>query len=158
VSCITRAIIVRGQDSRTDTLEFGSFEHQEVLLHLHGTARLELSLVHTFTLKTKSDNPRQWTASSRDYFYHLREHHGPELIAFHWHPGRANQPDFPHLHVTGRAGSVAIDRKQHVPTGRVSLESVVRFAIVELGVRPLRPDWERVLDAGQAEFDARRTW
>lgn len=159
VSCVTSAVIVRGQDPRTDALlDFGSFERQEVLLHLRDTARLEFSLFHTFTLKTDPDNSRQWTASSRDYFYHLREYNGPEVIALHWHPGRPNQPDFPHLHVTGGSGSVTIDRKQHIPTGRVSLESVVRFAIVELGVRPLRPNWERVLDAGQAGFDAHRTW
>ena len=71
---------------------------------------------------------------------------------------RPNQPDLPHLHVTSQAGTAAITRKQHIPTGRVSLESVVRFAIAELGVRPIRDDWGRVLDAGQAAFDARRTW
>ena len=80
------------------------------------------------------------------------------IIAFHWHPGRRGQPEFPHLHVTSQAGSVQISAKSHVPKGRVSIESIVRFLIEELQVRPLRSDWERVLDEGERLFNARRSW
>jgi len=55
-----------------------------------------------------------------------------------------------------RSGSVEIDRKNHVPMGQVPFPSVVRFAIVELGARPLRSDWEAVLAEGEHQFAASR--
>lgn len=127
---------------------------------LRGRARLEFSVIHSYEVwQSDSDiDPRQWETSSAGYSYQVREIEGSELIAFHWHPGREHQPDFPHVHITGQAGMVSIQKQHHIPTGRVSLESVVRFAIEELGVRPLRPDWDRLLAAGQAAFDTRRTW
>lgn len=33
----------------------------------------------------------------------------------------------------------------HVPTGWVPVEGVLRFCIVDLGVRPLNPDWHQIL-------------
>lgn len=35
--------------------------------------------------------------------------------------------------------------KAHFPTGTVSVEAVLRFAIEELGVQPLQPDWRATL-------------
>jgi hypothetical protein len=96
---------------------------------------------------------------SSGYWYQVRRADGPEVLAFHWHPAGpgANIP-FPHLHLGRALGAIDIDPKAHVPTGRVSLEAVVAFLIRELGVRPLRPDWESVLAANQAAFDTTRTW
>jgi hypothetical protein len=36
--------------------------------------------------------------------------------------------------------------KLHPPTGYVTLSSVVRFLIEDLGVLPRRPNWQAVLD------------
>lgn len=33
----------------------------------------------------------------------------------------------------------------HLPTGWVPVEEVLRFCIVDLGVQPLKPDWDQVL-------------
>lgn len=33
----------------------------------------------------------------------------------------------------------------HLPTGWVPVEEVLRFCIVDLGVRPLSPDWDEIL-------------
>lgn len=112
----------------------------------------------TYTFGESTRNPVGIDVRVLNYFYHLYAGDENELIAFHWHPGRKSQPDFPHLHVTSRPGPVRIERKHHVPTGYVSLQAVIRFAIEELGVRPRRPDWGQVLDAGQSEFEARRSW
>jgi hypothetical protein len=38
------------------------------------------------------------------------------------------------------------------------LQAVLRFAIEELGVQPLRPDWRALLDETEREFDRQRTW
>jgi hypothetical protein len=76
----------------------------------------------------------------------LREPEGPEIVAYHWHPGRRSPIDFPHLHLGAGSG---VDReelhKAHLPTGRVELEDVLLMAIQEFGVRPRREDWEEIL-------------
>ncbi len=57
----------------------------------------------------------------------------------------------PHMHV---AAAVQIGDqwlgKVHLPTGVVGLEQVIALAIVELGVEPLRDDWERLIDEATA--------
>lgn len=155
VSCVSKAVVRRGYSDPGDP-ELLSFDDRYV--PLQGRHRLELSLLHTFHLRQRADDPRYWTATSANYYYQVREQDGPEIIAFHWHPGRRGQPEFPHLHVASHVGSVHMAAKHHVPTGRVSLESVVRFLIEELHARPLRQDWQRVLDEGQQHFDRRRSW
>ncbi|HUG16929.1 MAG TPA: hypothetical protein VMM78_18115 [Thermomicrobiales bacterium] len=37
--------------------------------------------------------------------------------------------------------------RAHIPTGQVFIDDVVRFAIADLGVEPLRSDWDSVLAA-----------
>lgn len=99
-----------------------------------------------------------WTVRSLGYWYQVRHGDGPEVIAFHWHPTGVGGAIPPHLHLGRALGPVDIDAKAYLPAGRVSLEAVVAFLIRELGVRPLRPDWDAVLAANQAAFDANRTW
>jgi hypothetical protein len=45
-----------------------------------------------------------------------------------------------------------------LPTGRVSIEAVVRFRIEDLDVVPRRPDWDRVLERHEQAFREARTW
>jgi hypothetical protein len=88
-----------------------------------------------------------------------------ELLTFHWSrehsPGDRSPPG--HLHIGNglladptviRAGDFA---NAHIPTERLSLEAVIRFAIMELEVEPLRDDWADVLDETEGVFKARRT-
>ncbi|HKG25629.1 MAG TPA: hypothetical protein VKB09_08260 [Thermomicrobiales bacterium] len=145
VSCVTRAVLVRGYGDE-QTSDFLAFPGRFVTVA--GESRLGLSVHHTFDVRAKTTG----------YFYQIRDQREREVIAFHWHPGRRDQPAFPHLHIDGASGPVAIVRKNHGPTGRVSLESVVRFLIAELQVRPLRHDWERVLEEGERGFMSRRSW
>ena len=155
ISCVSKAVISRGQ-AIEGAPNFWTIDERYV--PLRGRYRLEFSFHHTYTMRESSDGPRRWAVRSGSYFYQVRERVGPEIIAFHWHPGRRGQPDFPHLHVTSQSGSVRIPAKSHVPTGRVSVESVIRFLIEELHVRPLRPDWDRVLLGGERVFNDRRSW
>lgn len=91
------------------------------------------------------------------YFYQLSTQTGGEIIAFHWAPATTD-PDtvtFPHLHIGSAivSGQTTIRprdlHKAHVPTGIVSLAAVVRLAIAEFGVVPLRTDWDRVFRAAE---------
>lgn len=89
------------------------------------------------------------------YFYELSAHDDREVLAFHWTPSAAapNAVTLPHLHIGPAivAGQTTIRprdlHKAHVPTGVVSLAAVVRLAIAEFGVVPLRAEWDRVLRA-----------
>jgi hypothetical protein len=148
-------VIVRGTIENSDA---GYWTLGDRFVSLQGQFRLAFSFLHSYNLSRTGEHGSGWHVSSRNYFYQVHDQPGLELIAFHWHPGRPGQPAFPHLHIAGSDGSVAIGRTNHVPTGRVSLESVVRFLITELDVRPLRVDWERVLDEGERTFMSRRTW
>ena len=88
-----------------------------------------------------------------------------ELLRFDW----AREPDasspYPsaHLHV-GRGLLISPTpirpgdfHKAHIPTKRLSFESIVRFAITELKVRPQQATWETTLDASEAAFEEHKT-
>lgn len=51
----------------------------------------------------------------------------------------------PHLHVHVRTAPIDLS-KVRLPTGHVSLVAVIRMAITELGVEPLRADRHDVLE------------
>lgn len=101
-----------------------------------------------------------YRATTVEYWYQFEDQTGKQLLTYHWTPETADpqQRRYPHLHV----GSSVIDphgpftpdqvSRLHVPTERVSLEAIVRFAIQELGVRPIRRDWEKTLSEGQDAF------
>lgn len=81
------------------------------------------------------------------YRYEVREGRTlPEsmnVIAFDWHPDGSSAVTTPHVYV-GSEGT-RLSRKHHIPTGPMPLTSVVRFLIAELGVAPVRDDWQDVL-------------
>lgn len=83
------------------------------------------------------------------YLYSFDDMQGCEVISFQWHPQGASHITYPHFHLGAGA---RIGRRElqncHIPTEMMSLERVLRFAIEELGVEPLRDDWDDVLREG----------
>lgn len=92
------------------------------------------------------------------YMYGVLDRLGRELFAYHWHPTGVSAIGSPHFHAsttppvllpsqpgTPRATELVLSRI-HFPTHRIELPELVRFLIVELGVRPRRQDWAAVLD------------
>ena len=63
-----------------------------------------------------------------------------------------------HLYQGAGALQHHLHKSAHLPTGRIALEDVVRCVITQLGVIPLRPDWEAILAETQAAFQQWRTW
>lgn len=125
-------------------------------LRLACTGNPELSHVslvigHQFRVVQDDDGPG-WHVSTAGYEYYLQDDDGHELIGWHWHP--ESRITYPHLHVP--AGHV--HRKMHVPTGRVSIEAVIRLLINDLGVPTLRADHEKILDEAEASFIRYRRW
>jgi hypothetical protein len=53
---------------------------------------------------------------------------------------------------------VAVRAQNAKPTGHVALEQVLRLAVAELGVKPLRTDWSEVLGGTQTAFEEWRSW
>ncbi len=93
-------------------------------------------------------NPGTWIARTLGYRYQLALREGPELLAFHWHPQEPNPIKFPHVHIGAAAQSgFAPLARAHIPTGIVPLHNVLRFAIQDLAVRPLRRDWQAILSS-----------
>lgn len=95
------------------------------------------------------------------YQYRLLDYDKRELLVFHWQPGSGFRgPDFPHIHVSAalRAQTNTVTTREldldtvHLPTGRVSLEAVVRLLLEEFGIQSQRADWERTLDRGIQTF------
>lgn len=119
---------------------------------------VQFDLGHQF--KVVEDSRKSWHVSTTAYMYTLRDGEGRELIGWHWHPdakGDDRLRPHPHLHVpAGR-----IDRRVHVPTGRVSIESVLRILLTDLAV-PARPthaaDFAAVLDECERPFIEHRRW
>lgn len=76
---------------------------------------------------------------------------GGELLSYHWHPTGTSWYQEPHVHVHEK-------RFRHLPTGRISLEAVLRFLIEELAVRPRRDNWRDILARNEAAFKRQRHW
>jgi hypothetical protein len=55
-----------------------------------------------------------------------------------------------------RTGHPLVSR--HIPTGRVPLEDVVRFAIDEMNIGSRDSNWKNILLQTEAIFRANRTW
>jgi hypothetical protein len=75
-----------------------------------------------------------------------------ELLAYHWHARGASPIIWPHLHVSAPLTPLDLTRG-HLPTGPVSLPAVLRYAVADLGVRPLRQDWAATLAAAERSLD-----
>jgi len=100
-----------------------------------------------------------WKVTITAYHYTLEGLDGREIVSFQWHPrGRGALP-YPHLHL-GAAAEVGRAELEgaHIPTGRVALEQVLRFAIETFRLRPRRGDWRDVLFGTRRRFEQWRTW
>jgi hypothetical protein len=80
-----------------------------------------------------------------------------ELFSWQWHPFE-EEPSYPHMHVTGAEAQGRTLHKLHIPTGRVFLESVLIFLIMDLGVMPIRDDWSEVLYGNLGRLAKFATW
>jgi hypothetical protein len=105
-----------------------------------------------------------WAVTTLGYSYELLDKYEQRIVAYHWHPDLnmpATYPAFPHLHVGRlfahpslppdfRVHASALVRA-HLPTARISIESIRRLAIRELGVEPLDERWEHVLEETESD-------
>jgi hypothetical protein len=100
-----------------------------------------------------------WKVTITAYYYTLEEASRREIISFQWHPTGSGALPHPHVHL-GHAAAVGRAELEdaHIPTGRVALEQVLRFAIDAFKLRPRRTDWRDVLFRTRRRFEQWRTW
>jgi hypothetical protein len=108
-------------------------------------------MFHAYDLVSSQEQSRsRWVVRLAGYSYAVVGSQGGEIVVFHWHPDGRSPITEPHLHVKGTIAGVDLS-KAHVPTGMVSIPSFLRFLIRDLGIEPLRPDWEPILAAPPIE-------
>ena len=112
-----------------------------------------------YVIRVEDPDGLPWKVSTAEYNYNLRDSDNRILIAYHWHPAERYKVRTPHLHL-GQGAKVGRQDlyRVHIPTGRIAIEDLARFAIKELGVAPRRDDWEEVLSRARKTYEDRRTW
>lgn len=139
-SCVTSAVLIREPrlPGRHPALRFG-----DDVAPLRGVHPLALRVLVEYA--AEEGEPVRWTVRTAGYRYEFQHADGPTLLAYHWHPVGISPITTPHLHLAGTLGGIDLS-KAHLPTGLVTLQDVLRFAIADLGVLPLRNDWSAVLE------------
>ena len=107
---------------------------------------------------SEDDRPgREWWVEEDGYAYSIYVGADPaqELLSWHWHPD--SRPGT-HLHAIAAHRSFGPVDKLHLPTGRVAFEAVVRFLIEDLGVTPIRQEWDSILSGAEERVRTFRRW
>jgi hypothetical protein len=151
ISCVSRTPIQQTSEGARNVGRM-SFPN-DAAAALAGQHNRSLKVFHAFDIV---EGPNGWRVHSRAYAYYVLAGAGREIIAFHWHPGRGSVA-LPHAHFRTLNDPFPMG-KAHMPTGRISLEALVRLLIDELAVEPLRRDWRRVLTQTERNFIERRRW
>lgn len=112
---------------------------------------VEISMIMNYRVLEAEGERGPWKVTTVGYLYHLYID-GQERVLYHFHPLTTPHIPHPHLHI----GEPRI-RKNHIPSGRVSVEAFLRFLIDEHGVKAAA-GWEAALGDTQKRFEKYRTW
>lgn len=153
--CVTNSILSYGggvyPTGRVNTLTFA----YDAIAPLYGT-KFGLHFSQRYEFLQDSRGHQLWKIQTRGYIYTVYDYSEDdprEIFAYHWHPQQT--VTIPHVHF--KRGEPHISRT-HLPTGRISIESVVEFLIRELGVEPGRKDWHAAISRNRDAFEQNRSW
>lgn len=108
------------------------------------------------TIEDETVDRREYRVHTLGYIYTLAFDEGltNPLVEWHYHPyaGRADT----HVHVTDVEGSPTA--KLHIPTGRTSFESIIRFIISDFRTEDPHDGWEGILEDCERRFQRHRRW
>jgi len=132
---------------------------QPIDLRCEDDSRLRLLISIHFEHKRADGEHGPWKVHTLEYIYafSLPDEDKHPFLSYHWHPLLTPEVDYPHLHIRD-ADSGPLTHHSHVPTGRISVEQVVRLAITQFNVRTLRKDWSEALEQIQARYEEFKTW
>lgn len=93
------------------------------------------------------------------YDYSARRTDGLAVMDWHWHPASVSHEPRPHLHLGSSQlqDDAVLSNKDHILTGRISLETVVR-QLIDLGARPRVEDWDKRLQLREGVHVLYRSW
>ncbi|HLH24397.1 MAG TPA: hypothetical protein VFB73_15565 [Chloroflexota bacterium] len=128
-------------------------------VRLPGPLKIGLFITHEYEVIEVGSGDERYRVHSRGYHYELSAEDGRTLVCYDWHPdGQVGDPvRWPHVHLRSYTAPINLSHG-HWPSGRVSLESVIRVAIRDLQVPPLREDWEALLDKHEQAFADNASW
>lgn len=127
-------------------------------VELQGESNVSLVVRHHYRIVEDSGPRGPWKVSTVGYLYSLKDSvHDQDIISYHWHP--YTPPSYPHFHL-GAGASIGRPEivKAHLPTGRIALENVLRLALNDFHVTPLKKDWQEILNRTQLGHETWRTW
>jgi hypothetical protein len=146
-------------DGYTPDLEHSLSPDKGEPVRLAGDNNLYISTILRYCVVQAEGERGPWKVETTAYYHALETQDAKEIVSFQWHPAQASTFTFPHLHLeAGIGANLGILEKTHIPTGRIALEDVLRFAILELGVEPQREGWAEILGETQGRFEEWRTW
>lgn len=154
VSSVTSEILItRGRDD-TDVLELSIGGRGAARIRGEHDLTFEARLFFTVVPATgEAARAGPLRCHTVGYQYEFRLHEGVRFLAFHYHPARP--PSFTHIHVYETA---PVDlTKVHIPSGRVSLEAVIRLAITEFGVEARDGTLDELAESERV-WETWRTW
>ncbi|MCZ6780719.1 MAG: hypothetical protein O7C73_03625 [Nitrospirae bacterium] len=132
--------------SKPQVLMLGTGER----VSLKGEENIWITIIMGFRVQEASGELGRWKVKTTSYYYYIGNGSG-ELVGYHWHAETTPHIWFPHIHVRGKFKDV------HLPTGRISIEEVLRLAINDFKVKATS-DWEKVLLDNQRRFEKYRAW
>ncbi len=97
--------------------------------------------------------------TTRGYDYSIRTTDGTAVLDYHWHPEGVSHATYPHLHLGSQQlrPDAVLSRADHVPTGRITFESIIR-SLIERGIEPLATDWRERLERCEKPHLQYRSW
>jgi hypothetical protein len=123
-------------------------------ISLQRTSGHLLHLYFALNLRPVEEEGGAWRMTTLRYDFALRDRDST-VFSWQWHPRSRRSPvGWPHLHLPEgtRFGT------KHVPTGRISLEDLLIFALDELDVRPSYENARSVLEDVAMKHKEHRTW
>jgi hypothetical protein len=159
VGCVTSEGFVARGPRVAGERQTAHFQDGFAVLSRRNGHTLSLELYHRYIVRAAEGDRGPWTASTVEYVYEVGDERGEPIAAWHWHPGTRRPEDavqWSHLHAYGSRETLTLHRL-HLPTGRVSIEAVVRFLIEDFDVIPRRDDWSAIRDRHERAFRASRT-
>ena len=161
LSCVAKAKICLSHDGRAMIGKIhGLTVNNDQPITLKGKQALLLKIGMLYEIVRTEDRPErgEWRVSTRGYMYEMQTASGEVVWSYHWHPTSRVGSPHAHLGSTQLRKDAVLSYKAHHPTGRISLESVIRALIAEYDVAPLRTDWVEVLATREGDFELHRTW
>ncbi len=168
VSCVTPAVLRSRATGPGDERYVVSFSPSAEPIVLGQDRRQILIVRHFYRLSSLAGRRRGSShAVTVGYVVDLLDDGGALVVGYHWHPIDDGAVVYSHLHIgrqfahTGLPRDIRVmaDRlvRSHLPTGPILLPTVLRLAIAEFGIEPLRRDWAAVLDESETALRASLT-